>query len=56
MEHDPAGRILSGGASSGASQVGIARALYTRDIKGDVIRRDSAEAISDAIIAIRPQG
>jgi DNA-binding CsgD family transcriptional regulator len=49
------GRVLSGGASFGAIQVGIACALHKRDIKRDVIVATSAEVINGAFIALRPQ-
>jgi NTE family protein len=47
--------VLSGGASLGAIQVGMLRALYERDIKPDVIVGTSAGALNGAYIASRPQ-
>lgn len=47
--------VLSGGASLGAVQVGMLRALYERDIAPDVIVGTSAGAINGAFIASRPQ-
>ncbi len=47
--------VLSGGASLGAIQVGMLRALYERDIKPDVIVDTSAGALNGAYIASRPQ-
>src|SRR3954447_154342 len=47
--------VLSGGASLGAVQVGMLRALYERDIAPDLIVGTSAGALNAAYIATRPQ-
>ena len=47
--------VLSGGASLGAIQVGMLRALYERGIEPDVIVGASAGALNGAFIAARPQ-
>lgn len=47
--------VLSGGASLGAVQVGMLRALYEQGIAPDVIVGTSAGAINGAFIASRPQ-
>ncbi|MGH2822201.1 MAG: patatin-like phospholipase family protein [Thermoleophilaceae bacterium] len=47
--------VLSGGASLGAIQVGMLRALYQREITPDVIVGTSAGALNGAFIASRPQ-
>jgi NTE family protein len=47
--------VLSGGASLGAIQVGMLRALYERDIRPDFIVGTSAGAMNGAFIASRPQ-
>jgi NTE family protein len=47
--------VLSGGASLGAIQVGMLRALYERGIKPDLIVATSVGAINGAFIATRPQ-
>ena len=47
--------MLSGGASLGAIQVGMLRALYERDITPDLIVGTSAGAFNGAYIASRPQ-
>ena len=47
--------VLSGGASLGAIQVGMLRALYERDIAPDLIVGTSAGAFNGAYIASRPQ-
>jgi NTE family protein len=47
--------VLSGGASLGAIQVGMLRALYERDIRPDLIVGTSAGALNGAYIASRPQ-
>jgi NTE family protein len=47
--------VLSGGASLGAVQVGMLRALYERGIGPDVIVGTSAGALNGAFIASRPQ-
>ena len=47
--------VLSGGASLGAIQVGMLRALYERDVTPDLIVGTSAGALNGAYIAERPQ-
>jgi NTE family protein len=47
--------VLSGGASLGAIQVGMLRALYERDVAPDLIVGTSAGALNGAYIASRPQ-
>src|SRR5215217_7012911 len=47
--------VLSGGASLGAIQVGMLRALYEREITPDLIVGTSAGALNGAYIASRPQ-
>jgi NTE family protein len=47
--------VLSGGASLGAIQVGMLRALYERGITPDVIVGTSAGALNGAYVASRPQ-
>jgi NTE family protein len=47
--------VLSGGASLGAIQVGMLRALYERDIRPDLIVGTSAGALNGAYVASRPQ-
>ena len=47
--------VLSGGASLGAIQVGMLRALYERDVRPDLIVGTSAGALNGAFIASRPQ-
>jgi NTE family protein len=54
-EHPTVAFVLSGGASLGAVQVGMLRALYERDIAPDVIVGTSAGALNGAFIASRPQ-
>lgn len=51
----PTAFVLSGGASLGAIQVGMLRALYERGIRPDLIVATSAGAINGAYIAARPQ-
>ena len=51
----PVAFVLSGGASLGAIQVGMLRALYERSIKPDLIVATSVGAINGAFIASRPQ-
>jgi NTE family protein len=48
--------VLSGGASLGAIQVGMLRALYERGIRPDLIVGTSAGALNGAYIASRPPG
>ena len=56
MTHStPTAFVLSGGASLGAVQVGMLRALYERGISPDLIVATSAGAINGAFIASRPQ-
>src|SRR4051794_2273553 len=47
--------VLSGGASLGAIQVGMLRALYAREIAPDLIVGTSAGALNGAFVASRPQ-
>src|SRR5918994_5858227 len=47
--------VLAGGASLGAIQVGMLRALYERGITADMIVGTSAGALNGAFIASRPQ-
>jgi predicted acylesterase/phospholipase RssA len=47
--------VLSGGASLGALQVGMLRALYERDIVPDLLVGTSAGALNAAFVASRPQ-
>ncbi|MGP0052368.1 MAG: patatin-like phospholipase family protein [Solirubrobacteraceae bacterium] len=61
-EHDDAGSrepliafVLAGGASLGAMQAGMLRALYERGISPDLIVGTSAGALNAAFIASRPQ-
>jgi NTE family protein len=51
----PVAFVLSGGASLGAIQVGMLRALYEREIKPDLIVATSVGAVNGAFIATRPQ-
>ncbi len=51
----PRAFVLSGGASLGAIQVGMLRALYERGITPDLIVATSAGAINGAFIASRQQ-
>jgi NTE family protein len=46
--------VLSGGASLGAIQVGMLRALYERGITPDLIVGTSAGALNGAFVAARP--
>jgi NTE family protein len=46
--------VLSGGASLGAIQVGMIRALYERDVTPDLIVGTSVGALNGAFIASRP--
>ena len=52
--HAPTAFVLSGGASLGAIQVGMLRALYERGIAPDFIVGTSAGALNGAFIASRP--
>ena len=47
--------VLSGGASLGALQVGMLRALYERGVVPDLLVGTSAGAINAAFVASRPQ-
>jgi len=47
--------VLSGGASLGALQVGMLRALYERGITADVLVGTSVGALNAAFVASRPQ-
>jgi NTE family protein len=47
--------VLSGGASLGAIQVGMLRALYERGITADLLVGTSAGALNAAFVASRPQ-
>jgi NTE family protein len=47
--------VLAGGASLGAMQVGMLRALYERGIAPDVLVGTSAGALNAAFVASRPQ-
>jgi NTE family protein len=47
--------VLSGGASLGAMQVGMLRALYERGITPDLLVATSAGALNAAFVASRPQ-
>ena len=47
--------VLSGGASLGALQVGMLRALYERGIVPDLVVGASAGALNAAFVACRPQ-
>lgn len=53
-EHHPTAFVLSGGASLGAIQVGMLRALYEREIIPDFLVGASAGALNAAFIASRP--
>jgi NTE family protein len=54
-KRSPIGFVLSGGASLGAIQVGMLRALYEHGISPDLIVGTSAGALNGAYIASRPQ-
>src|SRR3954469_2805816 len=54
-QHPTTAFVLSGGASLGAIQVGMLRALYERDLAPDLIVGTSAGALNGAYIATRPQ-
>jgi NTE family protein len=47
--------VLSGGASLGAIQAGMLRALYERDVSPDLIVAASVGSVNGAFIASRPQ-
>jgi hypothetical protein len=47
--------VLSGGASLGALQVGMLRALYERGIAADLLVGTSVGALNAAVVASRPQ-
>jgi NTE family protein len=46
--------VLSGGASLGAIQVGMLRALYERELEPDLIIGTSVGALNGGFIASRP--
>src|SRR5215211_2538800 len=54
-KHPKVAFVLSGGASLGAIQVGMLRALYERGVRPDLIVGTSAGALNGAYIASRPQ-
>lgn len=54
-KRQPIAFVLSGGASLGAIQVGMLRALYERGIVADLVLGTSAGAFNAAFIASRPQ-
>lgn len=54
-QRQPIAFVLSGGASLGAIQVGMLRALYERGIVPDLLVGSSAGAFNAAFIASRPQ-
>ena len=54
-DHPHTAFVLSGGASLGAIQVGMLRALYERQIAPDLIIGTSVGAVNGAFIASRPQ-
>jgi NTE family protein len=54
-QREPIAFVLSGGASLGAIQVGMLRALYERGIAPELLVGTSAGAINGAFIASRPQ-
>src|SRR3981081_3686693 len=47
--------VLAGGASPGAMQAGMLRALYERGITPDLLVGTSAGALNAAFVATRPQ-
>src|SRR3954454_18829131 len=47
--------VLAGGASLGAMQAGMLRALYERGIQPDLLVGTSAGALNAAFVASRPQ-
>src|SRR3954453_12537567 len=47
--------VLAGGASLGALQAGMLRALYERDVTPDLLVGTSAGALNAAYVASRPQ-
>ena len=53
-DHSKTAFVLSGGASLGAIQVGMIRALYERDVSPDLIVGTSVGALNGAFIASRP--
>jgi NTE family protein len=55
LHHQDVAFVLSGGASLGAVQAGMLRALYERGIRPDVVVGTSAGALNGAFIASRPQ-
>ena len=57
MDHERSAKtafVLSGGASLGAIQVGMLRALYEREVAPDLIVGTSVGALNGAFIASRP--
>jgi NTE family protein len=54
-EHRKTAFVFSGGASLGAIQVGMVRALYERGIQPDLIVGSSVGAINGAFLSSRPQ-
>lgn len=54
-QKDKVAFVLSGGASLGAIEVGMLRALYERGIVPDMIVATSAGAVNGAFLASRPQ-
>jgi len=54
-DHSRVAFVLAGGASLGAVEVGMLRALYERDIVADFLVATSAGALNAAFIASRPQ-
>lgn len=55
MAREPTAFVLSGGASLGAIQVGMLRALYERGTTPDLVVGTSAGALNGAFVASRPQ-
>jgi NTE family protein len=53
--HPQTAFVLSGGASLGALQVGMLRALYERGIRADMLVGTSVGALNAAFVASRPQ-
>jgi NTE family protein len=54
-DHPRTAFVLSGGASLGALQVGMLRALYERGITADLLVATSAGALNAAFVSTRPQ-
>jgi NTE family protein len=55
VARSPHAFVLAGGASLGATQVGMLRALYERGIAPDLLVGASAGALNAAFVAARPQ-